>query len=86
MFFSFDWQVKLIISYLEDFFSSAKPLLNHATIAWFSLYKKNDSLSLIREKAVVFRKLLALGLRQFLEFFVHLLKLHLECFTAAGPS
>ena len=23
MFFSFDWQVKLIISYLEDFFSSA---------------------------------------------------------------
>ena len=23
MFFSFDWQVELIISYLEDFFSSA---------------------------------------------------------------
>ena len=23
MFFSFDWQVKLIIAYLEDFFSSA---------------------------------------------------------------
>ena len=38
MFFYFDWQVKLIISYLEDFLSSAKPLLNPATMAGFSSY------------------------------------------------
>ena len=37
--FYFDWQVKLIIAYLEDFLSSAEPLLNHATIAWFSFFK-----------------------------------------------
>ena len=43
MFFYFDWQVKLIIPYLEDFLSSAKPLLNPATMAGFSSYKKRQS-------------------------------------------
>ena len=43
----FDWQVVPILSQSEDFFIG-KPLLNHATIAWFSLYKKVSNNRLFR--------------------------------------
>ena len=39
MCFEFDWQV-FFINTSEDFLFIGKPLLNHATIAWFSFAKE----------------------------------------------